>query len=90
MLNCVGKAVASHRQLVGMSQQDLAVKAQKLGWDIDSLLISKIEAGRRRVTDRELYWLAQLFKCSTEDLFPSPSEMKRGFLTTNTPRRKKP
>ncbi len=86
MQNCVGKIVAERRRSLGFSQNDIAIAAQKLGWDVDALLISKIEAGRRRVTDREIYWLAKLLACPMDALFPPLPDMRKNFLTANAPR----
>lgn len=60
-LNIVGPAVRQIRLSYNppVSQQDLAIKLEVLGWDIDRFGVSKIERGQRQVTDKELVLLAK-------------------------------
>ena len=57
-----------------ISQEELAVKIQFLGYDMTSLIISRIETKQRHVCDAELNILAQAlgvtmdWLCSDEEL----------------------
>lgn len=60
-LNIVGPKVRQARlsNKPGMTQEELAIKLQVMGWDIDRFGVSKIERGERQVTDKELLLLAK-------------------------------
>lgn len=60
-LNIVGPRVKQARlnQTPRMTQEQLAIKLQIQGWDIDRFGVSKIERGERQVTDKELLLLAK-------------------------------
>ena len=60
--------------------QKLAAIAQRDGWDIDRVIISKIESGLRAVTDIELYFLAKILSSSIPDLFPKERAMRQEHL----------
>lgn len=53
----------------GMSQNDLAIKLQNYGVDIDKNAVQLLEHGHRYVRDMELYVIAKVFGVSMEDLF---------------------
>lgn len=48
----------------------LAARCGALGWDISRGTLSKIEAQIRRVTDRELWYLATALRTPLEDMYP--------------------
>lgn len=53
----------------GMTQEQLAAHCHRAGWDIDRIIIAKIEVAEREVTDLELRLLCQVLKVSPNDLF---------------------
>ena len=53
-----------------MTQDELAINLEILGWQIDRFGISKIERGERRVIDKELHLLAKALGIGIESLFP--------------------
>lgn len=55
----IKRARLSHKP--PMTQEQLAIKLQTLGWDIERFGISKIERGERQVADKELLMLAEAF-----------------------------
>lgn len=65
----VGKRIAELRKDRGMSQNDLAIKLQNYGVDIDKNAVQLLEHGHRYVRDMELYVIAKVFGVSMEDLF---------------------
>lgn len=68
--NWVGKQrIAELRKDRGMSQNDLAIKLQNYGVDIDKNAVQLLEHGHRYVRDMELYVIAKVFGVSMEDLF---------------------
>jgi transcriptional regulator with XRE-family HTH domain len=69
-LNVIGPQVKKARlaEKTPMTQDDLAIKLQMLGWQIDRFGVSKIERGERQVTDRELLLLAKALGVLPSDL----------------------
>lgn len=67
--NWVGKRIAELRKDRGMPQNDLAIKLQNYGVDIDKNAVQLLEHGHRYVRDMELYVIAKVFGVSMEDLF---------------------
>jgi transcriptional regulator with XRE-family HTH domain len=70
-LNIVGPKVKEVRRTRNspLTQEELASRLQILGWDIDRFGISKIERGRRQVTDKEVMMLANALGVSVTQLF---------------------
>lgn len=66
--NLCGKNVAKLRNNLGISQRILANKLQILGLDVDKNAIQRIEAGKRFVTDIELYYLCKVFEVTYDKL----------------------
>lgn len=66
--NLCGKNVAKFRNELGISQRKLADKLQILGLDVDKNAVQRIEAGKRFVTDIELYYLCKVFDITYEEL----------------------
>ena len=52
--NLCGKNIAKYRQVMGLSQRELADRLLLNGLDVDKNAIQRIEAGKRFVTDIEL------------------------------------
>lgn len=67
MRNIVGARVkeARHRSDKKITQSDLAVRLQLVGWAIDRVGVAKIEGGLRQVTDIEVKKLAKVLNVST-------------------------
>ena len=68
--NIVGPVVKQVRESSEMRQDALAAKLTRLGWDCSENLVSKIEAGYRRVIDEEIQLLATALEVAPGDLFP--------------------
>lgn len=68
--NITGRQVAKARTARGLSQDQLAGKCQRAGWDISRGPLAKIEAGVRCVSDGEILLLAKALEVSVSDLFP--------------------
>jgi DNA-binding XRE family transcriptional regulator len=68
--NISGPMVKRYRDTLGLSQQELAAKAQVAGWDIGRDVIAKIETGIRCVDDIELVKLAKLLGVEPQLLLP--------------------
>lgn len=66
--NWVGKRIAELRKDRGMSQNDLAIKLQNYGVDIDKNAVQLLEHGHRYVRDMELYVIAKVFGVSLRAL----------------------
>ena len=68
--NVTGRQIAKVRTQKGLSQDQLAGKCQRAGWDISRGTLAKIEAGVRCVSDSELLLLAKALEVPVSDLFP--------------------
>jgi transcriptional regulator with XRE-family HTH domain len=66
--NLCGKNVTKLRNNLGISQRILANKLQILGLDVDKNAIQRIEAGKRFVTDIELFYLCKVFDVTYDEL----------------------
>jgi transcriptional regulator with XRE-family HTH domain len=66
--NLCGKNVARLRNELGISQRVLADRLQILGLDVDKNAIQRIEAGKRFVTDIELFFLCKVFDVTYDEL----------------------
>ena len=66
--NIISGKLARIREKQKISQQELAVKMQTMGINIDQQAISKIELDKRIVTDYELVCLCKILNVKTDDL----------------------
>jgi HTH-type transcriptional regulator, cell division transcriptional repressor len=66
-IRCGGKKI--------ITQQDLSVLLALMGIDMDRSAISKIESGRRAVTDYELFAISKALKVTIESLFDDKDEI---------------
>ena len=71
MRNVVGPRIreARHRSGRRITQEQLAARLQSLGIDIDRTAISKIEAGKRPVTDMEIIAICDALGIKVATLF---------------------
>ena len=68
-MNQVHKQLGRVRASRRLTQHELAVRLQLLGWSqCDRFTISKIELDTRRVTDIELAWLATALEVTADEL----------------------
>jgi transcriptional regulator with XRE-family HTH domain len=74
--NIIGSAVRSLRVGSKLTQEELAIRCQLLGWDLSRETLSKIEAGLRRVNDAEVWMMARGLRCDLEDLYPGKTKAK--------------
>lgn len=72
--NIVGPQVMRIRNGKGMSQSDLAVACQLIGWDVSRGVIARIEGRLKWVSDSELLQLAKALKVSVPELFPTNTQ----------------
>ena len=59
-LNIVGGLVRKIRKARGWTQDNLAGQCSRRGWDMDYMLVAKIETGVRAVSDLELKLLCEV------------------------------
>ncbi|MEP7137714.1 MAG: helix-turn-helix transcriptional regulator [Chloroflexota bacterium] len=69
MNNVVGKYIKQIRERQGLTQEQLAIRIELAGWQIDRFVISKIERGDRQVSDIEAQLIAKVLKVSVSHLF---------------------
>jgi len=69
MNNVVGKYIKEIRKKQNLTQEQLAIRIEMAGWQIDRFVISKIERGDRQVSDIEAQLIAKVLKVSVADLF---------------------
>jgi transcriptional regulator with XRE-family HTH domain len=75
-LNVIGPQVRQLREQKGWNQTQLTVKLQLADWDTSQGSLSRLENGERRITDLELFVLADVLKVKLEDLFPKDLRVK--------------
>lgn len=68
--NIVGVQIREVRRSLHLDQDELAARLARLGWDCSENLISKIEAGYRRVIDEEIVLIARALGVPPSDLLP--------------------
>jgi transcriptional regulator with XRE-family HTH domain len=69
MNNLVGKFIKQIRERQGLTQEQLAIRIEMAGWQVDRFIVSKIERGDRQVSDLEAGVIAQALKVSVSSLF---------------------
>ena len=72
--NLVGQNVVRLRKGAGMKQTQLLAQLQTRGIDINQSALSDLEGQNRKVSDRELLVLAEIFGVSLETLFAEPEK----------------
>lgn len=70
--NVLGPEIQKIRQTKGWSQTEMVGKLQLNGWDIERTVLTKIENGRRCITDYELILLAKVLGVTLNELLPRP------------------
>ncbi len=68
--NLCGPIVRKSRVRLGLSQEQLAAKCQRMGWDISRDIVARIEGQVRWVADYELSLLGHVLGISPTDLIP--------------------
>ena len=74
--NYVGKQLIVLRKRNKISQRGLANKLQLDGMDIDKNVITRIETGKRYITDLEIKAFAKIFDVSYECLIDGETEIE--------------
>jgi transcriptional regulator with XRE-family HTH domain len=69
MNNVVGKYIKEIREQQGLTQEQLAIRIEMAGWQVDRFIVSKIERGDRQVSDIEAQIIAKVLKVSVASLF---------------------
>lgn len=69
MNNIVGKYIKKIREKQDLTQEQLAIRLEMAGWQIDRFVVSKIERGDRQVSDIEAQLIAKVLKVSVASLF---------------------
>ena len=72
--NVSGDRIRQLRVLARLSQAELAAKMQTEGAIVEQDVISRIESGRRLVTDYELLVLTRIFNTSSDWLIGADKE----------------
>lgn len=69
MNNIVGEYIKEIREEQGLTQEQLAIRIEMAGWQVDRFIVSKIERGDRQVSDVEVWLIAKALKVSVGRLF---------------------
>jgi len=67
-LNAIGATLRRIRCAYEWSQEQLAAKCQVQGWDVDRVIVAKIESRIRAVSDWELLKLCQIVSATPNEL----------------------
>lgn len=73
--NLISQNLISLRSKYNLSQRDLAHQLQLAGYDMDKNVITRIETGKRYVTDIEIKALCEIFHVTFEDLIRPSKEL---------------
>lgn len=76
--NVSGDRIRQLRVLARLSQAELAAKMQTEGAIVEQDVISRIESGRRLVTDYELFVLTRIFNTSSDWLIGADKGTPQG------------
>ena len=76
--NIVGGNVRRLRKSKGLTQKDLFIRLETLGVHICRGSITRLEQGKRRVTDRELYALSRVLGVPMEELIDQEERERMG------------
>ena len=68
-MNIIGPQVQNIREHFNLTQDQVAARLNRLGWDISRGTYAKIECQRRRVSDQEALLLAEALKVGIDELF---------------------
>lgn len=69
-LNIWGPALRRFRREKGWSQEELAMRVQRAGWDVSRVVLFRIESGERQLLDYETEFLLRVLGRSLADLKP--------------------
>jgi transcriptional regulator with XRE-family HTH domain len=69
MKNVVGNHIKKIREKLGITQEQLAIRIEMAGWQVDRFVVSKIERGDRQLSDVETQTIAKALKVSVSRLF---------------------
>lgn len=67
-LNAIGGTLRRLRNARDWSQEDFAARCQVRGWDIDRVIVAKIESQLRAVSDWELLKLCEIVGISPNEM----------------------
>lgn len=77
--NLVGPQIRRVRDGQRLTQEELAGRLQRAGWDVSRVSVAKIEAQLRWVADCELFLIAYVLGVTMKELFP-PLRQVREFV----------
>ena len=69
-LNVIGPNVVRLRHQRGWTQNQLAERLQRLGYDVTPQIVANIEVGRTPVIDGQIIFFARVFEVGVAELFP--------------------
>lgn len=73
-LNIWGPALRRFRRERGWSQEELASRVQRAGWDLSRVVLFRIESGERLLVDYETEFLLRVLGRTLKDLATSVSK----------------
>ncbi|RRJ97108.1 XRE family transcriptional regulator [Opitutaceae bacterium TAV4] len=73
--NVIGGMLRRVRSEQDISQDDLALRCQLLGWNIARDTITRIEGGKRLVSDYELLIISKVLGIPVTSLFPAKTDL---------------
>jgi transcriptional regulator with XRE-family HTH domain len=69
MRNIIGRHIKKIRREQSLTQEQLAIRIEIAGWQINRFVVSKIERGDRELSDVEAQIIAKVLKVSVSRLF---------------------
>ncbi len=80
-MNLFGATLQSFRGTKGWTQEQMAARLQKNGWDIDMATLARIEIGKRTLTDFELAFFLRVLGLKWSDLDWTVGKGAEGYST---------
>jgi transcriptional regulator with XRE-family HTH domain len=78
--NLIGKQVSKARNLLDLSQADLAARCQLKGWDLSRDVLARIETGIRGISDKEIAIFCDVLGVPVQELLPP--RILQGYVKT--------
>ena len=69
-LNVLGSFLAKKRHELGLSQEFMAARLQRVGVDVSRQMLANMECGRTQITDKHLIGFQKVFRICIIRLFP--------------------
>jgi len=78
--NLIGKQVSKARNHLDISQADLSVRCQRMGWDLSRDVLARNESGIWGITDKDISIFSDVLGVPVQELLPP--RISQGYVKT--------